>query len=135
MAVRYIIVSLAAGILLGILDGLGNANPLAASLLDPYKPIAKSQVNFVFGIVADLVYGIILAGLFMMLYQSLPGSSGIIKGLSFAGIAWFLRVAMSAASTFVMFNIPVSTILYQAGVGLVEMAAIGILFGLTLGNT
>jgi hypothetical protein len=51
---RYIIVGIASGILFGILDALINANPLAQRLYDVYKPIARTSVNFVAGILIDL---------------------------------------------------------------------------------
>jgi hypothetical protein len=102
---------------LGSLDGLGNGNPFAAALFEAYKPISRTNANFIFGILVDLAYGFILGGIFILLYPSLPGAEGIIKGLSFAGIAWFLRVVMSAASTYVMFSIPVPVILYRSESG------------------
>jgi hypothetical protein len=135
MVIRYIIVSLVSGVAFGILDGVINANPLAASLFEAYKPIAKEQVNAIFGIAADLVYGFVLAGLFILLYDSLPGTSGLVKGLSFGAIAWFFRVAMSAASTLVMYKVPLSTILYQLGTGLAEMLIIGVILGLALAKS
>jgi hypothetical protein len=84
------------------------------------------------GILIDLIYGFILAGIFLMLYTSLPGQSGIVKGVSFALLVWFLRVVMQAASTWMMYTIPSPTILYGLVAGLVEMLVLGILFGLTL---
>jgi hypothetical protein len=134
MIIRYIIASLLTGAGFGFLDGLINANPIATGLYQAYKPIAKIRINFIFGISADLVYGFIAAGVFIILYKSLPGSSGIVKGISFGILAWFFRVLMSAASTFVMFEIPVPTILYQLGTGLGEMLFLGIVLGLVLNN-
>ncbi|MBN2180577.1 MAG: hypothetical protein JW715_01590 [Sedimentisphaerales bacterium] len=130
--VRFIIVSISSGILFGILDGLFNANPLAQKLYVVYKPIAKSSVNIPAGIAIDLAYGFIMAAVFLMIYQSLPGEYGIIKGIIFALIVWFFRVVMSAASTWMMFNVPLPTILYTIITGLVEMLILGILYGLTL---
>ena len=37
--IRYIIVSIASGVLFGAMDGLINANPLAQRLYEVYKPI------------------------------------------------------------------------------------------------
>jgi hypothetical protein len=132
MVIKYIIASVVSGFAFGLLDGIINANPLAVKLLEAYKPIAKGQANFVFGLAADLVYGFALAGLFLVLYTALPGSSGILKGLSFGVIVWFLRVVMFAASAFVMYEIPGITLLYQLGTGLVEMLALGTIYGLFL---
>jgi hypothetical protein len=129
---RYVIVSIASGVLLGILDGLINANPLAQRLYDVYKPIARTSVNFLAGIVIDLVYGFALAGVFLLLYQSLPGQPGLAKGMSFAILVWFFRVVMGVASSWVMFRVPVGTLVYTLVTGLAEMLILGIVYGLTL---
>jgi uncharacterized membrane protein len=42
--IGYIIVSVVSGILLGILDGVINANPLAQRLYEVYKPIARTFI-------------------------------------------------------------------------------------------
>lgn len=129
---RYIIVSIASGVLFGILDGLINANPLAQRLYDVYKPIAKTSVNFLAGIAIDLVYGFVMAGVFLLLYQGLPGGTGLVKGISFAFLVWFFRVVMGVASTWVMFDVPTGTLLYTLVTGLGEMLILGVLYGLTL---
>ncbi len=130
--VSYILVSLGGGILFGLLDGLLNANPLATSLYAVYKPITSTSINFQAGIVIDLLYGFVLAGMFLLLYQSLPGATGLLKGISFAFLVWFLRVVMYAASQWVMFTVPDSAVLYTLVAGLGEMLILGILYGLTL---
>ena len=128
----YIVVSVVSGILFGILDGLTNANPIAIKLLEAYKPIAKTSVNFVAGIIIDLAYGFILAALFLLVYPSLPGQVGLVKGVSFGLIVWFLRVVMSVASQWMMFQVPLKTLLYTLLAGLGEMLILGILYGLFL---
>jgi hypothetical protein len=131
----YIIVSIGSGLLFGILDGALNANPLAVKLMEPYKPIAKKSINMAAGMLIDLLYGFALAGMFLLLYPCLPGAGGVVKGLSFAAGLWFLRVLMNAASTWMMFNVPLKTVAYKILAGAVEMAALGILYGLTLTRT
>jgi hypothetical protein len=128
----YIVVSIVSGILFGILDGLINANPVAQRLYDVYKPIAKTSLNVVAGVVIDLAYGFIIAAVFLLLYTSLPGETGIVKGLSFAILVWFFRVVMSVASTWIMYTVSARTLLYTLLAGLAEMLALGILYGLTL---
>ena len=130
--IRYIIVSVTSGILFGILDGMINANPFAQRLYEVYKPIARTSINPLAGIVIDLVYGFIMAGAFLLLYKSLPGEIGLVKGVSFAFLVWFFRVVMYSASQWVMFNIPVETLLYSLVAGLGEMLILGVLYGLTL---
>ncbi len=128
----YLIVSIVSGVLFGILDGVINANPLARRLYEVYQPIARTTINPVAGIGIDLAYGFIMAGVFLLLYNSLPGSAGIIKGLCFALLAWFFRVIMYVASQWIMYTIPAKTLLYSLVTGLAEMVLLGGLYGLTL---
>jgi hypothetical protein len=130
--VRYSIVSLTSGILFAILDGVINANPLAQKLYQVYKPIAKTSFNPFAGMVIDLVYGFVIAGIFLLLYKSLPGETGLLKGISFGILVWFFRVVMSTASQWVMFNVPNGALLYSIVTGLGEMLILGVLYGLTL---
>ena len=129
---RYVLVSIGSGFLFGLLDGLINANPIAEKLYQVYKPIARTSVNALAGIAIDLVYGFIMAAIFLLLYESLPGQSGIVKGLSFAVLAWFFRVVMYAASTWMMFDLPLKVVGYGLITGLAEMLVLGSLYGLTL---
>jgi hypothetical protein len=130
--VRYIIVSIVGGILFGVLDGLINANPLAQRLYAVYKPIAKTSVNLPAGVAIDLVYGFVMAGVFLLLYKSLPGQVGWMKGISFALLVWFFRVVMYSASQWMMLSVPTGTLLYTLVAGLGEMLILGILYGLAL---
>jgi hypothetical protein len=114
------------------MDGLINGNSYAQKLFLVYKPIAKTSINLPAGIIVDIIYGFVMAGLFILLYKSLPGETGLIKGLSFAGITWFFRIAMSVISSWMMFNIPANALIYSLVAGLNEMLVLGILFGLTL---
>jgi hypothetical protein len=127
-----IIVSIVSGILFGIMDGIINANPLAVRLFEIYKPIARPSMNVVVGIVIDLLYGFILAGIFLLLYPSLPGEVGLVKGICFGLLIWFFRVVMSVMSQWMMYKVPVKTLLYSLVTGLVEMLILGILYGLAL---
>jgi len=128
----YIVVSIVSGILFGILDGVINANPLAQRLYQVYKPIAKTSVNPLAGMVIDLVYGFVMAGVFLLLYKSLPGGTELVKGMSFACLVWFFRGVMYTASQWVMFNVPIEALLYSLVTGLGEMLILGVLYGLTL---
>jgi len=130
--IGYIVVSIVGGILFGVLDGVINANPLAQRLYQVYQPIARPSINPLAGILIDLVYGFVLAGVFLLLYKSLPGETGLVKGLSFACLVWFFRVVMYTASQWVMFNIPVEALLYSLVAGLGEMLILGVFYGVTL---
>jgi len=129
---NYIVVSIISGILFAMLDGLINANSVAISLFEVYRPIAKTSVNVVAGLIIDLVYGFALAALFLLLYPGLPGEAGLVKGLVFALIIWFLRVAMNVASQWMMFNMPFKVLLYILLTGLGQMLILGVLYGLAL---
>jgi hypothetical protein len=130
--ISYIITSIASGVLFGAMDGLINANPLGRRLNEVYKPIAKTSLNVPAGVVIDIIYGFAMAGIFLLLYESLPGESGLVKGLSFAGLAWFFRVVMSVISSWMMYKVPARTLIYTLVMGLGEMLILGILYGLVL---
>ena len=130
--VRDVIVSIAGGILFLLMDVIINANPLAQNLNEFYEPIARTSVNATAGAMIDITSGFIMAGVFLLLYRSLPGETGLIKGMSFAFLVWFFRVAMSAASSWMMFNIPACTLIYALITGLLEMLALGVLYGAAL---
>ncbi|MBI5496190.1 MAG: hypothetical protein HY904_14300 [Deltaproteobacteria bacterium] len=128
----YVVVSVGSGILFGVLDGVINANPLARRLYQFYAPIARTSLNPVAGIAIDLAYGFVLAGVFLLLQGSLPGDTGLLKGVSFGVLVWFFRVVMSAASQWMMFRVPVVTLAYSLAAGLAEMLVLGVLYGLAL---
>lgn len=87
---RYILVSIAAGLLLALMDGLINANPPARELLSAYAPLARPSVDIAAGFAIDLAFGFTLAGLFLLLYPGIPGRTGILKGAGFGLIALVL---------------------------------------------
>jgi hypothetical protein len=130
--IRFIIVSVVGGILFGAMDALINANPLAQKLYEVYKPIAKESINIPAGVVIDLVYGFVMAGTFLLLYKSLPGESGLVKGITFAFLVWFFRVVMSVVSDWMTVNVPFNALIYKLLTGLGEMLVLGVLYGLTL---
>jgi hypothetical protein len=130
--VSYIVVSIISGIIFGVLDGLINANPLGKKLNEVYQPIAKKSINMTAGLIIDLIYGFLMAGIFLILYESLPGEAGLVKGISYAILVWFFRVVMSAASNWMMFKVPLKTVLYALLSGLGEMLILGFIYGLFL---
>ena len=129
---RYVIVSLGGGILFGIMDGLINGNSLAQKLYAVFDPVLRKTVNVPVGIVIDLIYGFALAGIFLMLYRSLPGDSGWLKGITFGFMVYFFRVVMQVASQWMMFKVSSGLLLYTLISGLIEMLLLGLYFGLCL---
>lgn len=129
--IRYLTVSVGSGLLFGLMDGLINANPVAQRLYGVFQPIARRTMNVAVGAAIDLAYGFVLAGIFLLLYRSLPGNS-LHKGLVFGALLWFFRVVMQVASQWMMFAIPASTLLYTLICGLIEMLVLGLVYGLSL---
>lgn len=78
------------------------------------------------------MYGFVLAGVFLLLYTSLPGEIGLAKGVSFAFLVWFFRTVVDAASQWATFEVPVKTVLYSLVAGLGEVLILGMLYGLAL---
>ena len=130
--IRFVVVSVVGGLLFGTLDGLIHANPYSQKLYEVYKPISKTSVNIPAGVIIDLFYGFVMAGIFVLLYKSLPGETGIIKGISYAIFIWFFRVLMSVASQWMMYQVPSTALIYTLIAGFCEMLILGILYGLTL---
>ena len=132
---NYIVISLISGVLFGVLDGFINANPMAVRLNEVYKPITRDSVNFIAGIGIDIVYGFLLAGIFLVLYPSLPGGSGLLKGLSFGVLVWIFRVVMNVLSQWVMYKVPLKTLGYTLLTGFAEMLVLGLLYGAGLNSS
>lgn len=129
---RYILVSLGAGVLFGMMDALINANPLAQQLLSVYAPLARTSINAPAGIAIDLAYGFAITAVYILVAPVLPGQSGLVKGFAFGCGMWFFRVVMAAASTWMLLEVPSNLIGYQLATGLVEMLVLGGFVGLLL---
>jgi hypothetical protein len=129
---RYVVISVVSGLLFGTMDAVINANPFAQKLYAAFQPIARTDVNAFAGVVIDLVYGFVMAGVFLVLYHSLPGQNPVVKGIGFGLMVWFFRVVMSVASQWMMFTVPAGALAYTLTTGLVEMLALGSLYGLIL---
>jgi len=125
----YIVISLVSGLLFGVLDGFIHANPLAVRLYQVYRPITRDSVNFILGIGIDILYGFLLAGVFLVLSPSLPGANGLLRGISFGVLVWIFRVVMDVLSQWVMYKIPAKTLVYTLLTGLAEMVVLGLLYG------
>jgi len=129
---RYILVSIGSGLLFGTMDAFINANPYAQRLMKIYEPITRRDINAAAGIAIDMIYGFALAGLYLLLLPVLPGESGFLMGLSYGLMLFFLRVFMYVVTQWMMFTIPVMTLLYMLVTGLLEMLVLGVFYGLLL---
>ncbi len=129
---RYAIASILSGVLFGLMDGIINANPIAKKLYAIYEPISKTSINVLAGLIIDLAYGFLIAGIFLVLYKSLPGKSWFVKGISFSILMWFFRVIMHVVSQWMMFRIPIPALLYMLGTGFLEMIILGLVYSITL---
>lgn len=94
--------------------------------------MARPSINLPSAIALDLLYGLVLTFLFRRSYVVLPGTGGAIKGISFGVVCWFLRVFMGAAGAWIMFAVPITTLMYQMATGLAEMILIGLFIGTAL---
>ena len=129
---RFVVTSTLGGLILGVLDGIINANPYAQKLFEAYKPIAKTSVNIVLGFGIDILYGFVMAGLFLLLYKSLPGQTALLKGVSYGLIVSFFSVVMHVFSQLMMFKVPANALVYMFLTGLAEMVLISVFFALML---
>ena len=129
---NLVIVSLATGVLFGAMDAAINANPLAQRLNAAYAPVARTGINVPAGIVIDLLYGFVIAGVFVLLAPSLPGAAGVTKGLALGLGIWFFRVVMAVATTWMTHRVPPALLAYQLVTGLGEMLVLGAFVGLWL---
>ena len=129
---RFIIISILSGLIFAILDGAINANPYAQKLMEVYKPIAKTSINVPAGITSDFLYGFVMCGIFLLIYNSLPTDTPVIKGAVYGLIMWFFRVIMYVFTVYMTQKVPFITLLYILITGLIEMVIIGIFYGLTI---
>jgi hypothetical protein len=73
-----------------------------------------------------------MSAVFLLLYRSLPGGTGLLKGLSFGLGVWFFRVVMSVMGQWMTLEVPPATLLYTLVTGLGEMLIIGAVLGIML---
>lgn len=69
-------------------DGPLSIRRLAQRLFEVYRPIARTSVDLVAGMAIDLAHGFVMARLFLLPCSGLPGATGLLKGVSFALLAW-----------------------------------------------
>jgi hypothetical protein len=105
---------------------------VATRLLDEFSPIAKSTINIPAGVLVDFIFGFGISAIFLLIRDSVPGKSRIMKGINFGLGLWFLRVLMGVATYCVMFDISLPTLGYIGLTGLAEMVMLGIINALII---
>lgn len=78
-----------------------------------------------YGLIFELINGFMLALIFAVIHPSLPGQ-GWAKGISYGLLVWGLRVVMWAFSTYLMFDVPATSIAVTVATGLVEVLILGV---------
>lgn len=131
ISIRLFAIGLGGGLLFALMDALINANPIAQRLYTVFRPVARESVNAPLGLMFDLLSGMVMALVFVWLMPILP-SGYVQKGIAFGLLAWFFRVAMGAASQFVMFRVPAAALLYGVFTGMAEMIALGLFYAVLL---
>ena len=129
---RYVIISWVCGILYWILDGIIVWNPYARKLYQAYRTNANPSFSLPKSFFVYLVYGFAMAGLFLLLYNSLPGETGIVKGICFGLIAWYFRGFTTVMSQWIFSTVSLKTMGYAAITGVGEALILGMFLGLTL---
>ena len=129
---RYVIISLVCAILYWILDGIVVWNPYARKLYQAYQTNTKPSFSLPKSLFVYLIYGFAMAGLFLLLYNSLPGETGIVKGICFGLIAWYFRGFTTVMSQWIFSTVSLKTMGYAAITGVGEALILGMFLGLTL---
>lgn len=119
------------GIAFGILDWIVYANPMVKNLKNIYEPVSRGLIHVTANFFIDIIYGIILCVFYLLLYNSLPGY-GIVKGLIYGILMWFLRIAILTFTQWMVYTTSIGAIIYMVFAGLIEMIIIGVLIGLLI---
>ncbi len=116
-------------IVLGVVSGFFSVNVFKMPMFVSDSTLWRQEFNPYLSVSLDIIYGIILAGLFNLLYMSIPGE-GIMKGIAFGLIIWFFKTVMAMGSIRVMFNVSDKVLIYWTFCGLLEMLVIGTVLGI-----
>lgn len=112
---------------------LSDAIPFFESHEKALKPFETRDVTEVIA-VGILVFKLfIMSGLFILLYPSLWGNSGVVKGLFYGSMLWFFLVVMPFTHPkSLKYDISIGGILYIFFLFLVMFLLLGLLYGLIL---
>jgi len=115
---------LACGIITGVLFSLSDMLIAISTspIFSPYSdlPIWKTPPNILAGLIFDLINGFILAVVYTIVYNGIPGF-GWKKGLNYGIFVGLFRVLMSSFSTIVMYSVPLTLVITSLITGYVEI--------------
>lgn len=116
-------------LVLGVISGFFSVSVFKLPMFVSDSTLWRREFNPALSIFLDIIYGIVLAGLFNLLYLSIPGE-GVLKGISFGLIIWFFKVVMAMGSIRIMFNVSDQILIYWTFSGLLELVIIGSILGI-----
>jgi len=95
---------------------------LTGPIFSPYSdlPIWRTPPNILAGLIFDLINGLILAAVYTIVYNGIPGF-GWKKGLIYGIFVGLFRVVMCSFSTIVMYNIPLALVIASLITGYIEI--------------
>ena len=116
---KILVCGIITGVLFSVFDMLIAMS--TSPMFSPYSdlPIWKTP-NILAGLIFDLINGFILAVVYTIVYNGIPGF-GWKKGLNYGILVGLFRVLMSSFSTIVMYNIPLTLVITSLITGYVEI--------------
>lgn len=120
---RLVVTGIVASVLFLVLDAaLGTAGGfIGAQVLGlPVEQPPGIEAKVKYGLIFELINGLMLAVIYAVIHPSLPGQ-GWKKGISYGLIVWGLRVVMWAFSTYMMTDMPPILIAITVVTGLIEV--------------
>jgi len=104
---------------------------ITSPFFSPYSDLAiwKIPPNLAAGGVFDFINGFILVGVFMMIYNGIPGT-GWRKGLNYGIIVGLFRVVMMSFSVIVMYAVPIELVVISLISGFIEIIVLCILLSM-----
>jgi hypothetical protein len=125
---RLVVAGIVASALFLVLDAaLGMAGGFIGAKVFglPSEQPSGIEGKMTYGLIFELINGFMLALIFAVIHPSLPGQ-GWAKGISYGLLVWGLRVVMWAFSTYLMFDVPATSIAVTVATGLVEVLILGV---------
>ncbi|PIV54515.1 hypothetical protein COY52_11335 [Candidatus Desantisbacteria bacterium CG_4_10_14_0_8_um_filter_48_22] len=126
---RFILVSMASGVILGVIDYICNTGSFTEDLKGFSGQLLLSAGKAASGLGINLALGFAMTGIFILLRKSFDG---VIIAMGFALTVWFFRVTMFFIRKWMTFKAPLNDLVYVFIAGMSQMISLGILYELTL---